>query len=476
MHKTIRYRARTLVASVAATTLLLAATSAARSEENAGINEMIFEVNALYGKGTISVASSNGQKWDTILTDELQISAQMKVDTKWPGYVERVGLYIGSCVPPLCGNGYPMVYFEHPNIRDYNEIKEVKFAANKIPVSSATGIAVASAGDAILAKCNEKLQPDGATKAHSFNVAVPMTLSVNTREHGGWGYIEPPHVYPNGWPRFNGGDQTRYSAFAARVNCLATSPATANPNPDPHRTKVTATSIELFLATLVQPASAGHGPSGTQCKPIKVTTRIETDKAGPQNVKLWRQVDNGPITSEAKQMHASALAGGKFGDDWVKWENFTKTTTVQYKAEVLGGTFAPSTPWKSITVHCNGNFASPTSDANPDNRNPGKGKPVAEPRVPTIVTPPPRLVCVGGKVAGGTCVCPRTHTLLKQSSAAFQCVKVAVAPDTRAPLARPPRVDSAPAYLVGPNRPGGMRPGAPMARRISAMPPRLYFR
>ncbi len=101
-----------------------------------------------------------------------------------------------------------------------------------------------------------------------------------------------------------------------------------------------------------------------------MTTRIGTDKAGVVTVKQWRQVNGGPITSETKQMAATALGGGKFGDDWVKFEHFAKTTTVQYRDEVVGGTFAPSTPWKSITVHCNGDYAAPTSDANPDNRLP----------------------------------------------------------------------------------------------------------
>jgi hypothetical protein len=158
----------------------------------------------------------------------------------------------------------------------------------------------------------------------------------------------------------------------------------------------------------------------------------------------------------------------------VKSENFTKTTTVQYKAEVLGGTFAPSTPWKSITVHCNGNFAPPTSDANPDNRNPGKGKPVAEPRVPTVVTPPP--TCIGGTVVAGTCGCPRTHRLVKQSAKAFQCVKVAVVPDNRGETIRQPQVQRTPAFLVGPNRPGSVRPGVVYGRSLTPPRPLMYFR
>jgi hypothetical protein len=172
--------------------------------------------------------------------------------------------------------------------------------------------------------------------------------------------------------------------------------------------------IDLFLSTYAVPET---GPRGTTCKPLKVTTRIGTDKAGPVNVKLWRQVNGGPISSEGKQMHAEAFGGGKFGDDWNKFEHFTKTTTVQYKAEILGGTFAPSTPWKSITIHCNGDFAAPQSNANPDNT-PPRGQPKGErPLPPAIVTPLPPAQCGVGKAA-------------KRGSSA-PCIKTAPLPDKR---------------------------------------------
>jgi hypothetical protein len=192
---------------------------------------------------------------------------------------------------------------------------------------------------------------------------------------------------------------------------------TEKPQSDPHRTKVTAQDIDLFLTTYATPAGSQSGPRGTQCKPLKVTTRVGTDKAGPVNVKLWRQVNGGPITSEQKQMHAAALGGDKFGDDWNKFEQFSKTTTVQYKAEILGGTFAPSTPWKSITIHCNGDYAPPQSNANPDGRN-SRGKPNGE-----VSTPP---VCKAGK-----------------RGSAAPCIKTAQLPDTRKQAAEQKRKEAA---------------------------------
>jgi hypothetical protein len=197
---------------------------------------------------------------------------------------------------------------------------------------------------------------------------MPMVVAftVNTRkDSGNLGPSEVGNAENTSW---GGGDETRHGQIWARVECLVHSKSTApDPKPDPHRNKTNVTELDLFLATVNE--SSPRAPAG-QCKPIKVTTRIGTDKAALVTVKQWRQVNGGPITSETKQMAAMALGGGKFGDDWVKFEHFAKTTTVQYRDEVVGGTFAPSTPWKSITVHCNGDYAAPTSDANPDNRLP----------------------------------------------------------------------------------------------------------
>jgi hypothetical protein len=481
---------RALATGVAAATLLTGALATSSLAEDAHINEMIFDVKSPYQKATINVSSSDGAKWDTIQPGQLAFWAHRKVDTRHPGYVEQVGIFLGKCTNTGCANN-SLIQNETVLERDYDRAGLVSFSTDKLRggIESIFGTPYS---EEILRRCNMKLQPDGATKPHSFLFAMSASFSANTRRAQFESGFLPPEV-TGGEPAFNGGDATRHGAFLTEVKCHATSKATAGDKPDPKRTKVTATDLDLFLATIVQPASSGHGPSGTQCKPLKVTTRLTTDKAGAKNVKLWRQVNGGPITSEVKQMHAAAQGGGKFGDDWVKSEHFTKTTTVQYKAEVLGGTFEPSTPWKSITIHCNGDLASPTSDANPDNGKPGSGKPgtsdpgkpgnqgnsnpgngnqgngkpqQGEPRVPTVVAP----VCVGGIVANGDCTCPRTHTLVKKGNALFHCVKTAVVPDKPAVERRPQAESSAPKVLVGPRGNGGaggsMRAGNADQRRF----------
>jgi hypothetical protein len=359
-----------LVGSVAIATLACGANTLALAED-ANIKSMSINTLTPYKKNTVSVASSTGAKWDTILPGQVEFWAELHVDTKWPGYVQDAGLFLGPCVDTQCGeSASPLIFIQNVMNRDYHTAKNISFPTSKLQVSSIIP-AAAPYGDEILKRCNQQLQPDGATKPHSFDLQIGVAFTVNTRKDAGG--LGPPEVTSLEGNRWGGGDETRHGQFLAHVECLAHSNSTANPKPDPHRTKITVADIKLFLAKVVTANASPRAPAGAQCAPVKVTTRITTDKAGPVTVKQWRQVNGGPITSETRQMVATDLGGNKFGDDWVKFDSFSKTTTVQYKDEVVGGTFAPSTPWKSITVHCNGNYAAPTSNANPDNRVPPRG-------------------------------------------------------------------------------------------------------
>jgi hypothetical protein len=364
-HHSAGRRLRALAGTVAVAALIACGLNGAALAEDAKIKSMSFETLTPYKKNTIQVTSSTGAKWDTILPGQVEFWADMRVDTKWPGYVQDAGIFLGACANTQCGEGSPLVFFASVNSRDYNTAKYVSFSTSKLQISSIIP-AVVPYGDEVLKQCNKKLQPDGATKPHDFDMPITLAFTVNTRT--GSGDLPPAEVVDEQNSTWGGGDETRHGEFLAHVECRATSRQTANPNPDPHRNKISVTDLDLFLATIAGPGSSSRGPGGSQCKPVQVTTRIATDKEGPVTVKQWRQVNGGAISSEMRQMDASALGGGKFGDDWVKVEHFAKTTTVQYKDEVIGGTFAPSTPWKSITVHCNGDYASPQTDANPDNR------------------------------------------------------------------------------------------------------------
>ncbi|MGB9368736.1 MAG: hypothetical protein WCE79_22260 [Xanthobacteraceae bacterium] len=379
--------------------------------EDAKINEAVFDAQSTYFAGIVTVRSDGGNKWTTIVPGSVGFDAHMKIDTKRPGYVERVGVWLGQCNGSECGS-YQRVLFEAPAARDYEVNRSISFPAEHL-TNARTG--ATTYGTLILGGCNTK----PVTEPHSFQLTVDATMSANTREARDASNIDGGEATAG----FNGGDVTRHDTFQITVRCLSTRKTdTVEHKPDPHRTKVDVQNIDLFLSTY---QSSQSGPRGTTCKPLKVTTRIGTDKAGPKNVKLWRQVNGGPITSEDKQMHAEAVGDGKFGDDWNKFEQFTKTTTVQYKAEILGGTFAPSTPWKSITIYCNGDYAPTPNTSNPDNGVPPRGKPQAE-LPPTIVTPPPACGSKAAKVRGSA-----------------PCIKTAPLPDKRKQFAEEKRRQAA---------------------------------
>jgi hypothetical protein len=358
---------RMLIGGVAAVALVVASATVAVAKD-AKVKSMSLDTEVPFKKNVVSVESSTGGKWDTILPGQVEFFATMKVDTRWPGYVADAGIFLGTCSGRQCGkNGNPLLFYENVMQRDYVTGKSISFSTAKLQVSGG-GLAPAPFGDQILAGCNQGLTDGKATKPRSFDMPMAVSFTVNTGKHVG--HVGPAESGDAETVPWGGGDATRHGQIFARVECLVTTKQTTDP--DPNRNKPNVSELDLFLATFSGGASSPHAPAA-QCKPLKVTTRIATDKAGPVTVRQWRQVNGGPITSDTRRMVATAQGGGKFGNDWVKVDQFTRTTTVQYMDEVVGGTFAPSTPWKSITVHCNGDFATPASDANRDNATAPRG-------------------------------------------------------------------------------------------------------
>lgn len=393
--------ARTLLAGIAATSLATAALSTAAIAEDARIGDVVFDVTPTPFAAIVKVISNNGTSWNSIQPTEIAFDARIKIDTKGSGYIEQYAVFLGNCSNPSCGS-HPKVLWETVLQRDMDRSGTIRFSSSMLHgVDSGMGDSYITA---IINRCNTK----PVTEAHGFRRPVDASMSANTRKAADMSHFQPPEAFSP----FAGGDVNRTDQFEIQVECVpVVKTSKSESKPEPHRTKPeVADNIDLFLSTYKVTES---GPSGTTCKPLKVTTRIETGESGPKNVKLWRQVNGGPITSEQKQMHAESIGGGKYGDDWNKFEHFTQTTTVQYKAEMLGGTFAPSTPWKSITIHCNGDYAPTPGTSNPDGFPPRKPKGQVE-LPPTIVTPPPACGTKAAKVRGSA-----------------PCIKTAPLPDKR---------------------------------------------
>ena len=94
-----RYTFRNTATAVALIAAALASTSALA--EQANIKSMSFDTQS--ANTTLHVVSSDKQKWDRLKSGTVQFWGHMKVDTRWPGYVQDVGVALGTCGPGQCG-------------------------------------------------------------------------------------------------------------------------------------------------------------------------------------------------------------------------------------------------------------------------------------------------------------------------------------------------------------------------------------
>ena len=125
---------RALLVGVAATALASSFATLAIAED-ARVKDMSLDVQTPYKTAIVSVSSSDGGKWNTILPGQVSFNAVMRVDTAWPGYVDRVGIFLGKCSNTGCASN-TRVYFAWPASRDFNRSEMVQFSVDKLLLSS----------------------------------------------------------------------------------------------------------------------------------------------------------------------------------------------------------------------------------------------------------------------------------------------------------------------------------------------------
>jgi hypothetical protein len=360
-------------------TLLLASTviSAlpAQADDKANIKSMSFDT--ISATTEIRVVSSDGKTWDKLIGDNIQFWGHMKIKTKGSGYVSRVGVALGQCGENQC-LAMPELWSAGLPARDFDKQGNFTFPASLIPIGDADSIPVTPEGNLILAQCNKHLQPDGPTKPHHFNQTFKATFAVET----GKAVLDKNMVVETSPDTYfpDHVDYWRTASFDVKVSCdvVKTSHATGvASNQGEFKTE----NIKLFLATVNGANTDGPNPA-TRCPALRVTTRVETSKAGPVDIRFWRQVSKGGITSEFKSAmsHFNAEKNGYFAD-FVHSEKFDATTWLQFKADVVGDSFAPQTAWKDITVHCTGAGGGGLASDQPDHGD----APVLPPKKPKRV-------------------------------------------------------------------------------------------
>ena len=331
--------------------------------EDAKIKSASFSITVPF-KSEINVASSDGARWDTIVPETFPLWADAVVDTKSTGYVERAGIWLGRCTGSGCSMN-PRLFFEQPMVRDWKFHHTFSFDTGKIPVTMG-GIPVVSIGDDILKACNTQLQSDGATKKHSQNVRMDLSLSVNTRRALSINY----QLVQANEDNFDGGDVTRHAAFNMKVNCLAFQGVQAPPEPYsvnvqveqkgetcPKKTDVTAIIKYKVPAT----ARFRFKVDGKKSELITIKARkVDAGKPGPaggpgsgthylvKRLKTYR-LDPGQHTFRVE------LEGGKGKRSNVKTVDITcppfKVTSAWLKYEVEDTPVCPKKVTETATFH-----------------------------------------------------------------------------------------------------------------------------
>lgn len=357
---------KSMKCTVVAVALAAAALSATPAlPDPANIKSMSFNTESV--NTTIHVISTDGRKWDKLKSGNVQFWGHMKLDTRWPGYVGEVGVALGVCGAQQCA-AFPMIWSDLANSRDYSHQQNFTFSTSKIPVS-AGGIAVVPYGDQIIAKCNQHLQPDGPSKSYSFSQEFNATFVAETDK-----ILNMKNVITEAnvgdWPfDVTYATHSAHGEFDVQVVC---DPVIKSPTDDLayDHGEFDVTNVKLFLTTY-QTLQSGSNP-GTVCPALKVTARAQANQAGPVSMRVWRQKNGGPITSDFKQAWASfdAAKNGYFAT-YESWENVGTTSHFQFKTEIVenGNPFAPFDGWKDITVHCTspggGGFTTVPNDNDP---------------------------------------------------------------------------------------------------------------
>ena len=375
--------------------------------EDAKIKSASFSLKPIYQADEIIVTSSDGKKWDAIDAKAVKLSATMKVDTKHPGYVDKVGILLGNCNNAGCSNN-PVMYYSEVSQRDFNSHKIITYPGNKIPLSK-NGIAVPGYGDEILKSCNSKLQASGATKSHSFKKMLTASFSANTRK----GKPPIPEVQQGGYPDYNGGDVTRQSQFAVKVICKAYVPPPMKLN-----------SVYFVVYK--------HQAKGC---PQKATIDVQFKTSRPGKIEFVLYRNDG---KHQKVSLNSKKDGEFFRAKWEKNYTFSKSVNRKYLIAIIGHKY--SSKWKSMVVKCGVKNDSPGPNGITSDPHSTHGKPEGrddtlvtpkKPKKPGIkVAPKPKTVCLGGKISKNRCFCPARKKKAKFGTNKYRCVNNVLKPSS----------------------------------------------
>ena len=354
------------------TAIVLGTVAGTAAAEEAGIKSITYSTAAVPGFNEINVYSSDGVQWDTFYGPPLKFTAIGAVDTRFPGYVQDMGIFLGYCFNTGCAN-YPLLFLrQRLQERDMLLNRQITAYVEDIPISDDNGIAVNPLGDQILSLCNETMGPSGPVNDHSFGLGVWTSMSVNTRKatqipHNKFGTGEHDH---EPFPDYDGGDATEQDTFVATVNCHAYDDDLDDvPNQDFY-----VEDVQLFLSTFSNEYT--QPDPDTQCKKGRILVRVRTNQAGPVAMKLKKDGDV-PADEEYIETWSSHIGSDVYEAEVIRWVSVVETSDLEAFVEVNSGYGWLPDGWESKRLECitdTPDFApNPSPDDNPG-RDPNLGK------------------------------------------------------------------------------------------------------
>ncbi len=314
--------------------------SPAMAGDTAKIKKMTIDTKSAYDQ-VVHVVSTDYKKWDKIKPGSAMFWAQMEVDTKWPGLINKVGVFLGKCTGYACTK-YSRIYSEIVDERDYLKSRNFVFDTEALMYAQIDNSAIQSWGKYIIDRCNVGLPADGPTKERSFYQDVQVTLGADTNQlvHKNTNQIEVGPIYHV--------DHIAHNKFTVKVIC---DPVEPPPETAEVKLPTKMKDLKLFLSTF---SHAETNPSiGIKCKKGQILLRAKTNQEGPVKLRLWSKVGNQPMQSEVIDAWSQPDGSGEYKAEIKKWVSVSKDSLLQARVEdLLTKPVGFHDGWKDLMLKC----------------------------------------------------------------------------------------------------------------------------
>jgi len=288
----------------------------------------------------IVVIAEDGANYSKLESSDLTFAGNVSVRMKF-GRVKRVSIALGTCGGSLCGQGGFPKLFDRDVPGAYGSRKfdkDISFTVptDQFPQGLSNNVEAANIFHACAQRSGQTLGSNDVTFTH--NVKVTLGLDLSEGNFMVFGFDPFEHTTHDSVP------------ITVRCKALKRSPVAGDFQNDPGEFKVK--DIKLALSTF--PSAVSHPNPATVCKKGWVNVKLTATKAGATQFRLWTKIGGAAATSKVVLAWASHDGNGKFKAEHSEWVSVSQTSTLQAKTEEMINGVALATPWKSVSLQCQG--------------------------------------------------------------------------------------------------------------------------